>query len=69
MTTRAILLKGGRLVDPSQKIDEIGDVLVTDVFTAHRTDGAAVDPPACAHLESALRAVLEPEAGTTSRAR
>jgi dihydroorotase len=30
MTTRAILLKGGRLVDPSQKLDEIGDVLVLD---------------------------------------
>ena len=28
--TRAILLKGGRLVDPSQKLDEIGDVLVSD---------------------------------------
>ena len=28
--TRAILLKGGRLVDPSQKMDEIGDLLVTD---------------------------------------
>ena len=28
--TRAILLKGGRLVDPSQKLNEIGDVLVSD---------------------------------------
>jgi dihydroorotase len=28
MSERAILLKGGRLVDPSQKLDEVGDVLV-----------------------------------------
>ena len=28
--TRAILLKGGRLIDPSQKLNEIGDLLVSD---------------------------------------
>ncbi|CAN5358751.1 dihydroorotase [soil metagenome] len=30
MTTRALLLKGGRLVDPSQQLDEVGDVLIID---------------------------------------
>ena len=30
MTARAILLRGGRLVDPSQKLDEVGDLLVVD---------------------------------------
>lgn len=30
MTTPAILLRGGRIVDPSQKLDEVGDVLVVN---------------------------------------
>ena len=30
MTARAILLKGGRLVDPSQKLNDIGDLLIVD---------------------------------------
>ena len=30
MTTPAVLLRGGRLVDPSQGLDEIGDVLITN---------------------------------------
>ncbi|MEO5816050.1 MAG: dihydroorotase [Gemmatimonadaceae bacterium] len=30
MTARAILLKGGRLVDPSQKLNDIGDMLIVD---------------------------------------
>ena len=30
MTARAILLRGGRLIDPSQRLDEIGDLLALD---------------------------------------
>ncbi len=30
MTTNALLLRGGRLVDPSQGLDEVGDLLITD---------------------------------------
>ncbi len=30
MTARAILLRGGRLVDPSQKLNDIGDLLIVD---------------------------------------
>jgi len=30
MTSPAILLRGGRLVDPSQKLDEVGDLLVVN---------------------------------------
>ena len=30
MTARAILLRGGRIVDPSQSLDETGDLLVVD---------------------------------------
>ena len=30
MTARAILLRGGRLIDPSQRLDEIGDLLAVD---------------------------------------
>jgi dihydroorotase len=30
MTAPAILLRGGRIVDPSQKLDEVGDVLVVN---------------------------------------
>ena len=30
MTTPAILLRGGRIVDPSQKLDGVGDVLVVN---------------------------------------
>ena len=30
MTTPAILLRGGRIVDPSQQLDEVGDVLVVN---------------------------------------
>ena len=30
MTTPAVLLRGGRIIDPSQRMDEVGDVLITD---------------------------------------
>jgi predicted amidohydrolase len=30
MTTPAVLLRGGRIVDPSQNLDEAGDVLIVD---------------------------------------
>src|SRR5688500_9057022 len=30
MTTRRILLRGGRVLDPSRNVDEIADVLVAD---------------------------------------
>ena len=57
MTGRAILLTGGRLVDPSQKLDEIGDVLVADGVVAGigrlgdvRRDGDALETIDCTGL-------------------
>ena len=55
MTARAILLKGGRLVDPSQHLDEVGDVLVVDGVVEAigrvgdvRRDGDALETIDCA---------------------
>jgi dihydroorotase len=52
--TRAILLKGGRLVDPSQQLDEVGDLLVVDGVVEAigrigdvRRDGDALDTIDC----------------------
>ena len=54
---RAILLRGGRLVDPSQQLDAIGDVLLTGgVVQATgqlgdvRRDGDALEVIDCAGL-------------------
>ena len=30
MTAPAIILRGGRIVDPSQKLNEVGDVLIVN---------------------------------------
>ncbi|MEO8621710.1 MAG: dihydroorotase [bacterium] len=55
MTKPAILLRGGRLVDPSQKLDTIGDLLIVDgVVEAFgrvgdvRRDGDALETIDCA---------------------
>ncbi|MDB4916816.1 MAG: dihydroorotase, partial [Gemmatimonadetes bacterium] len=57
MTTPATLLRGGRLVDPSQQLDEIGDVLISNgVIEAcgHvgevRRDGNALETIDCSGL-------------------
>jgi dihydroorotase len=57
MTGRSILLTGGRLVDPSQKLDQIGDVLLVDgVIEATgrigevRRDGDALETIDCTGL-------------------
>ena len=57
MTARAVLLKGGRIVDPSQSLDSVGDLLITDGFIAAvgrvgdvRRDGDALDTIDCAGL-------------------
>jgi dihydroorotase len=39
----AVLLRGGRLLDPSQKLDEVGDVLIVDQKIAH-VGGASAAP-------------------------
>ena len=50
MTSGALLLRGGRLVDPSQGLDEIGDLLITNGVVEAigrigdvRRDGDALD--------------------------
>jgi len=55
MTARAILLRGGRLVDPSQRLDEIGDLLIVDGVVEAvgrvgdvRRDGDAMETIECA---------------------
>jgi len=55
MTGRAILLRGGRLVDPSQRLDETGDVLLVDGVVEAvgrvgdvRRDGDAMETIECA---------------------
>ena len=55
MTARAILLRGGRLVDPSQRLDEIGDLLIADGVVEAvgrvgdvRRDGDAMETIECA---------------------
>ena len=55
MTARAILLRGGRLIDPSQHLDEIGDLLVVDGMVEAvgrvgdvRRDGDALETIECA---------------------
>ena len=55
MTARAILLRGGRLIDPSQRLDEIGDLLVVDGRVEAigrvgdvRRDGDALETIECA---------------------
>ena len=55
MTARAILLRGGRLVDPSQRLDETGDVLLVDGVVEAvgrvgdvRRDGDAMETIECA---------------------
>ncbi len=55
MTARSILLRGGRIVDPSQRLDEIGDVFIVDgVIQALgrvgdvRLDGDALETIDCA---------------------
>ncbi|MEP6992831.1 MAG: dihydroorotase [bacterium] len=55
MTARSILLRGGRIVDPSQRMDEIGDVFIVDgVIQALgrvgdvRLDGDALETIDCA---------------------
>ena len=35
MTTPALLLRGGRIIDPSQGFDDVGDVLIEDAKIAH----------------------------------
>jgi dihydroorotase len=56
-TARAVLLKGGRIVDPSQALDTVGDILITDGFIAAvgrvgdvRRDGDALDTIDCTGL-------------------
>ena len=55
MTARAILLRGGRLIDPSQGLDELGDLLVVDGMVEAvgrvgdvRRDGDALETIECA---------------------
>ena len=55
MTARAILLRGGRLIDPSQRLDEIGDLLAVDGRVEAigrvgdvRRDGDALETIECA---------------------
>ena len=55
MTARAILLRGGRLVDPSQRLDAIGDLLIVDGVVEAlgrvgdvRRDGDALETIECA---------------------
>ena len=55
MTARAILLRGGRLIDPSQGLDELGDLLVVDGMVESvgrvgdvRRDGDALETIECA---------------------
>lgn len=55
MTARAVLLRGGRLVDPSQRLDEIGDLLIVDGVVEAvgrvgdvRRDGDAMETIECA---------------------
>ena len=55
MTARAILLRGGRLIDPSERLDEIGDLLVVDGRVEAigrvgdvRRDGDALETIECA---------------------
>ena len=54
-TPAAVLLRGGRLIDPSQRLDEVGDLLVSNgVVEAHgrlgdvRRDGDALEVIDCA---------------------
>jgi dihydroorotase len=57
MTARSVLLKGGRIVDPSQAMDGVGDLLITDGVIAAvgrvgdvRRDGDALDTIDCTGL-------------------
>ena len=59
MTARAILLRGGRLVDPSQRLDETGDLLIVDgvVEAAGRVGDVRRDGDALETIECAGRVV------------
>ena len=45
MTTRPLLIRGGRVVDPSQGLDEVLDLLLVNeaVFSLVENAGPAVD--------------------------
>jgi dihydroorotase len=58
MAERSILLKGGRVVDPSQDVDEVGDVLLVDGRIAGR--GGSLDGPDDAEVLDVSGLVVTP---------
>ena len=50
MSAKAILFKGGRLLDASQSIDAEGDLLVADGRVAAISPGRSIDAPAAARV-------------------
>ena len=50
MSGKAILFKGGRLLDASQSIDAEGDLLVADGRVAAISPGRSIDAPAAARV-------------------
>ena len=53
-----ILLRGGRIIDPSQAMDAVGDLLIADGVVS--AIGASIDPPEGARLIEAEGLVVSP---------
>ncbi|MDT8339912.1 MAG: dihydroorotase [Longimicrobiales bacterium] len=58
MTPRPLFLKGGRVVDPSQRLDGVRDVLLADGIVA--AVGGALEPPEGARVVSCADHVVTP---------
>jgi dihydroorotase len=56
--TRPLVLRGGRIIDPSQNLDEVGDVVVIDGKIAHTGPGAGV--PDGAEVVDCTDAIVSP---------
>jgi dihydroorotase len=55
---RPVLLKGGRLLDPSQKLDEVGDLLVSGGVV--EGIGGPIDPPDHAEVIDCTDCIVSP---------
>ncbi|HXY30054.1 MAG TPA: dihydroorotase [Gemmatimonadaceae bacterium] len=56
--TRAILLRGGRLIDPSERLDQVGDLLLAGGAIAQR--GGTIEAPADAEIIECRGAFVTP---------